>query len=150
MMQYHLKIGTRDYIVDVGDISAGKAQVSVNSKIYDIEIKTDETVTPPEQSSMPVRKRQDHGAVPEKPKPAAPRAETPAGAPGSVLAPIPGLILDVKVAVGDSVTAGQTVATMEAMKMENDLTTKTGGTVTKILVQKGSEVATGDVIMTIG
>jgi biotin carboxyl carrier protein len=66
-----------------------------------------------------------------------------------VAAPIPGLIVKINVAVGDSVTAGQTVAIMEAMKMENNLTCAVSGTVQEIRVQKGSEVATGDVIMII-
>jgi biotin carboxyl carrier protein len=67
-----------------------------------------------------------------------------------VVAPIPGLILDIKVAAGDSVSAGQVVAVMEAMKMENNLVSNVSGTVQEIRVQKGAEVSTGDVIMLIG
>jgi biotin carboxyl carrier protein len=65
-------------------------------------------------------------------------------------APIPGLILDIKVTVGESVVAGQSVATIEAMKMENSLTSTVSGTVKEIRVQKGAQVATGDVVMIIG
>ena len=65
-------------------------------------------------------------------------------------APIPGLVLDIKVAVGDKVSAGQVVAVMEAMKMENNLISSVSGTVQEIRVQKGAEVSTGDVIMLIG
>ncbi len=56
----------------------------------------------------------------------------------------------VKVNVGDQVKAGQTVAVMEAMKMENEVISTVAGTVKDIRVQKGSELATGDVIMIIG
>ena len=84
-----------------------------------------------------------HGRAQAAPKPAAVMGA------GTVTAPIPGLILRINVAVGDAVTAGQTVAVMEAMKMENNLTSAVSGTVQEIRVQKGSEVATGDVIMII-
>jgi glutaconyl-CoA/methylmalonyl-CoA decarboxylase subunit gamma len=67
-----------------------------------------------------------------------------------ILAPIPGLILDVKVAVGETITAGQTVAIIEAMKMENSIASHVAGQVKAIRVQKGSQVSTRDVIMTIG
>jgi biotin carboxyl carrier protein len=66
-----------------------------------------------------------------------------------VLAPIPGQILDIKIRVGETVQAGQTVATMEAMKMENNIVSNIDGTVQEIRVQKDSEVATGDVIMVV-
>ncbi|MFH1157195.1 MAG: biotin/lipoyl-containing protein [Pseudomonadota bacterium] len=164
-MQYHLKIGTRNYTVEVGGINAGSAQVSVDSIVYDVEIKTGDSpaslpgavvrravpsrpAAPPVPSSRPVRKPAAPSAT-ARPEPAGSRTDT-ASEPGSVLAPIPGLILEIKVAVGDAVAVGQIVATMEAMKMENNLTSRASGKVTKILAQKGSEVATGDVIMTIG
>jgi biotin carboxyl carrier protein len=60
------------------------------------------------------------------------------------------LILEVLVRVGDAVAAGQVVAKMEAMKMENNITCTTAGTVRDIRVQKGAEVATGDTLMIIG
>jgi biotin carboxyl carrier protein len=69
---------------------------------------------------------------------------------GEIIAPIPGRIMDVKVKFGDPVTKGQTVATMEAMKMENNIISTIDGVVQEIRVQKDSEVATGEVIMIIG
>jgi glutaconyl-CoA/methylmalonyl-CoA decarboxylase subunit gamma len=67
-----------------------------------------------------------------------------------ILVPIPGLILEVTVVIGETVTAGQTVAIIEAMKMENSITAHMSGTVRDIRVQKGSQVSTRDVIMIIG
>ena len=58
--------------------------------------------------------------------------------------------MDVKVKVGDSVTKGQTLATMEAMKMENNIVSTMDGIVQEVRVQKDSEVATDQVIMIIG
>ena len=68
----------------------------------------------------------------------------------NVTAPMVGKIVDIKVKVGDRVQEDDEVAVMEAMKMENDLVSKFTGTVTKILVRKGSEVSTGDILLTIG
>jgi biotin carboxyl carrier protein len=85
-----------------------------------------------------------------KPAPGAALNPAPAAKQGTVLAPIPGLIVLIAVQVGESVIAGQTVAVMEAMKMENNLVAQQSGRVLEILVQKGAEVATGDVIMHIG
>ena len=77
-------------------------------------------------------------------------ASRPAAGGGALLAPLPGVILEIRVKSGDTVAPGQVVAVMEAMKMENNLSVQTAGTVGEIRVQKGSEVATGDVIMIIG
>ena len=67
-----------------------------------------------------------------------------------MVAPIPGLILKINVKVGDAVSAGQVVAIMEAMKMENNISSNISGTVTAIRAGEGSQVTTGDVIMVIG
>jgi len=58
--------------------------------------------------------------------------------------------MDVKVKVGNQVAKGQTVATMEAMKMENNIASTLDGIVQEVRVRKDSEVATGEVIMIIG
>ena len=52
--------------------------------------------------------------------------------------------------VGDKVKAGQPVAILEAMKMENEIQAEVDGTVTAVSVQKGDHVALGDHIITIG
>ena len=64
-------------------------------------------------------------------------------------APMPGTILDVKAAVGDTVKAGQPIVILEAMKMENDIVAPADGKVTSILVKKGDSVNSGDVLATI-
>jgi biotin carboxyl carrier protein len=79
--------------------------------------------------------------------PAADMSPNPKG--GAVVAPIPGLILQIKVKVGDAVSAGQVVAIMEAMKMENNISSNIAGTVSAIRAGEGSQVNTGDVIMVI-
>ncbi len=69
---------------------------------------------------------------------------------GAVVAPIPGKIIQINVRVGEKVTAGQVVALMEAMKMENNLLSPMDGVVREIRAGKDADVATGDVVMIIG
>ena len=78
---------------------------------------------------------------------AAPAA--PAGAAGAVAvkAPMPGNILDVKVKAGDSVKAGDVLAILEAMKMENEIVAPQDGTVASVNVNKGDTVNSGDVLV---
>ncbi|WP_294149814.1 biotin/lipoyl-containing protein [uncultured Clostridium sp.] len=77
--------------------------------------------------------------------PAAPAAPAAAPAAGSttVEAPMPGKVLDVKVAVGQAVKYGTVVAIMEAMKMETEIVAPADGTVSQILVKAGDPVDTG-------
>ena len=67
----------------------------------------------------------------------------------TVTAPLPGRIIDIKVKVGDEVKAGQEVLVLEAMKMENAVTTDYSGKVKQILVQAGDTVATDAVLLEI-
>ena len=78
--------------------------------------------------------------------PAAPAAPAAAGAV-EVKAPMPGNILDVKVAAGASVKAGDVLVILEAMKMENEIVAPQDGTVASINVHKGDTVNSGDTLV---
>lgn len=82
-----------------------------------------------------------------QPAPAAAPAQKPAAGASAVTAPLPGTVTKVLVAVGQQVKAGETVLTMEAMKMENNITAETAGTVKAILVQPGAQVQSGDALV---
>ncbi|MDE6876646.1 MAG: acetyl-CoA carboxylase biotin carboxyl carrier protein subunit, partial [Alistipes sp.] len=62
----------------------------------------------------------------------------------------PGTVLAIKVAVGDTVAAGQTLVVLEAMKMENNIDAVSGGVVKEILIQQGATVMEGDSLIVIG
>ena len=74
------------------------------------------------------------------------RSAPPAG-PAPVIAPMPGLVVRINVAVGDTVTAGQGVLVMEAMKMENELRASAAATVKSIRVTQGTAVEKGTVLI---
>ena len=72
-----------------------------------------------------------------EPEVAAPVA---AGPKSVVVAPLPGRVISLKVKVGDKVAAGQEVVVLEAMKMENSISSDYAGTVVEILVAEGDNV----------
>ncbi len=73
--------------------------------------------------------------------PTAPAANIPSGPKKAVTSPMPGKILDIQVAVGDTVAKNQVIVILEAMKMENNITCEYAGTVADILVNVGDTVA---------
>ncbi|MDD3051809.1 MAG: pyruvate carboxylase subunit B [Candidatus Cloacimonetes bacterium] len=68
---------------------------------------------------------------------------------GSIVAPIPGMIVEYKKKIGDTVKAGETVIVLEAMKMFNNLESKVDGIVREIKYESGNSVAKGDVLCVI-
>lgn len=119
-----------------------KYNITVNGKAYEVVV--EEAGSAP--SAAPVYTA-PVTAAPAAPAPvAAPAAPAaPAGA-NAVTAPMPGTILEVKVAAGQAVKKGDVICVLEAMKMENDIPAPCDGTVASVCVQKGATVNAGDVI----
>ena len=146
MKEYKFKINGNDYIGAINSTTGNVADVTVNGVDYKVEI----------ENEMPAVQ-----AVPQTAAPAAKPAPTPvAAAPAPVVAkpagegkpvtsPLPGVIIEVSVKEGDTVAAGQKVAVLEAMKMENEIQSDRAGIVTKINVAKGDSVLEGAAIVTI-
>jgi acetyl/propionyl-CoA carboxylase alpha subunit len=80
-----------------------------------------------------------------------PRFELPGASvsSGSLLAPMPGVVLRVHVAEGERVAAGDPLVVLEAMKMEHTITATVGGVVTTVAVREAGQVRTGDVVAVI-
>ena len=125
-----------------------KFNVTVNGTSYEVEVEEIGGAAP--VISAPVAPAVA-APVPVAPAASAPKkADTaaPAGAQ-TISAPMPGTILKVLAAEGTTVTAGQPIVILEAMKMENELVAPKDGTVAKIYVSQGDTVGNGDAIAAI-
>ncbi len=137
MKEYKYKINGNLYNVAIGDIEDNIAHVEVNGTHYTVEMEKKPKAAPaPKPVVRPVA------------KPAAAPAATPVAKPAAsgksgIKSPLPGVILDIKVNVGDEVKKGQTVIILEAMKMENSINADKDGKVTAINVSKGESVLEG-------
>ncbi|GAB6011336.1 biotin/lipoyl-containing protein [Viscerimonas tarda] len=137
MKQFKYKINGKEYEVAVDKIEDAQAKVTVNGTSYDVELEKKEV----EESAPKI----------QRPVASASAASQPAGSTaGNIKSPLPGIIIDIKVNVGDEVAKGQTVAILEAMKMENNIAAPLAGKVTAINVAKGDSVLEGVVILAIG
>ena len=140
MKEYKYTINGNKYEVAINEVNDTTAKVTVNGTDYTVEWE------------KPVEEKPVVKVQPVAAKPAAPAtpAAKPAAAPVSgnaIKTPLPGVIIDVKVAVGDVVKKGQTVVVLEAMKMENNINADRDGKVVAIQVAKGDTVADGAVLV---
>ena len=119
--------------------------IKVNGKTYEVKVMGITEVEPVEVKTV-------KGSVPATPAaaPATKPAATPAAGANSIVSPMQGTILDIKVKVGDAVKAGQTVCILEAMKLENEIKANADGTVTEIKVSKGQSVSAKDPLIILG
>ena len=113
--------------------------ITVNGQVYDVTVE---------------EKKVDGqaAAAPKAPTPKAPAPKTPAARPAGnegaikVNSPMPGKILEVKAAVGQSVKRGEVLMILEAMKMENEIVAPEDGVIADIKVAAGSAVEAGDIL----
>jgi pyruvate carboxylase subunit B len=110
----------------VGERGArGRWRVHLHGRTHELEVVDERT--------MAIRELAGSGAVAAGPRP--------------VVAPMPGMVIKVEVAVGDVVRAGQGIVIVEAMKMENELRASAAGRVTRVHVQRGVAVGKDQVLV---
>lgn len=149
MKEYSFKINGNRYDVAVNSVSGNIADVTVNGVSYQVEMENASASAQTSAAPAPASAVQASSAPVQPASPApAPVSATGQGKP--VTSPLPGVIIDIKVKVGDTVKAGQTIAVLEAMKMENDIQAEWDGVVTAVNASKGDSVLEGAAIVTIG
>ncbi len=110
-------------------------KIKVADKVYEVEV---ESITEKEGTVVSQEKKET----------IAPKVAVQAGGI-KIESPMQGLIIEILVKVGDTVKAGDTVATLEAMKMENPIVAPQDGTITSITASKGDTVDGGDLLITL-
>jgi len=146
MKKFKFKINGNQYNAEVVSIEDNIAEIEINGTKYRVEVDKDmqPVKTPKLVRSVSVPSTDSHPAVAKTASP-----DGPKGA-GTIKSPLPGVVLDLFVKVGDNVKIGQRVLILEAMKMENNIEADKAGVVVSIGKNKGESVMEGDVLLTIG
>ncbi len=136
METYKVKSRNVEYKVTVVDKATGGGTVTIEDRQFHVEFIGSEANPAISQPLV---------------TPALGAIATPVAAvgDGTIVAPIPGVVVSIHVKVGDSVLVDQLVLKLEAMKMENEIASPISGIVKEIAVSEGSEPSTGQLLMTI-
>ena len=135
MRRYRLKVGEREFAIDVQEQTADRYAVSVGGEAYEVTLAEDAY-----PSAVSIAPRPTVALPPSRPA-------VTAGGKGALTAPMPGVILEVKVKAGDAVERGQPVAVLDAMKMHNTIASPQTGVVAEVLVAAGQTVDHGELIL---
>lgn len=149
MKQYKYKVNGAQYDVTIDSIVGNIAKVEVNGIPFEVEMQGSSLV----EEDLPTQVADETAAPAVAAAPAAVEAAPAAGAPGAgapVKAPLPGVVANILVSVGQAVKKGETVLVLEAMKMENNITAEADGKITGICVAAGDSVMEGTTLVTIG
>ena len=154
MKEFAFKLNGAEYKCAVEEIEAGKTKVTVNGKVYEVETEAAAPAAKPGASSQSNGKS---GLRLEGSQPAAaPKAEAKANSQEptangqQVKSPLPGSVIKVLVAEGQAVKKGDTLLTLESMKMENAIMAEVDGTVKQIAVTPGQNVMQDDLLIVLG
>lgn len=141
-----VQVNGKEYTVEVQDIHAAPLEMVIDGVSYTVDIEEEAPAAGVETPTVVKR------PTIAKPKPAAPVAAPAAaasGGSGDVRSPMPGVILDISVKVGDVIKKGDPLCALEAMKMKSAIRSPKDGTVSKVEVQNGAKVNHNDLLMVI-
>ena len=142
-MKIHVKIQEKIFTIKIGDIQARPIQAEVDGEIF--EVWPEETLIPSETSLTVSSTPQVAHPVP--PVESSGSSEIPSQKTSTVIAPIPGVIVEITAKIGDSVTYGQELCVLEAMKMKNSIRANRDGLIKKISIAIGDHVRQSQVLM---
>ena len=143
MKSYKFRINGNQYEVEVLEVDGNVARIEVNGTVYDVEMQREIPKVKTVVTAAPAQAKQVRETRPDS-------AKDPSGKPSDVRAPLPGVIIQVLVRPGDEVNAGQTVCTLETMKMENAIKAESAGKVTAVNITPGQSVLQDEVLIVIG
>ena len=142
MKQFKYTINGNVYKVTVNKLEDTLAEVEVNGIPYKVLMDK-----PAKKQVMTVKRPVQTHTASSAPQQAVTRPATVSGG-GSVKSPLPGVILDIDCNVGDAVKKGQKLLILEAMKMENTISSDRDGVIAEIKVSKGDSVLEGTELVT--
>ncbi len=139
-------VNGKPFLVEVDDLSASPMTVKVNGQPYLVDIEPVEAEQPPTGESTTALDTM----LPPPPVPAktAPPLHLVGATDQAVKAPMPGHIIEIAVKPGDEVSPGQTLCSLEAMKMKNAIRSPRAGIIASVEVALGQPVGSGDVLLT--
>lgn len=135
MRNFHLTINGKRYAVSVERGSGSNdLEITVDGQTHRVEVEEEEKAAP---------------AASPAPRPSAAHRPSPKAASvgGKILAPLPGVVLSVAVAPGDTARAGDTLLVLEAMKMENVIQADSDCVVQAVHVAKGDKVEASQLLL---
>jgi len=150
LKNYQLSINNNPYSVLIKEVTDTTITAEVNGEIHVVAVDNIQNVSPlmselaPEQPYSPQARQHQPVASSGEVQPAKPVANV-----GSVHTPIPGQIINISVAKGDKVLIGQKLMVLEAMKLENAITSTIDGTVKNIMISEGDVVHQGQLLIEI-
>ncbi len=153
MKSFKFTINGQAYDTTVEDLGNKKANVTVNGMSFEVALGEETTVAPEVKPAAPAAPVPAAPAAPKAapaPAPVAPAASAAPVAGAKVVSPLPGSIIKVLVSEGQAVKKGDTLLTLESMKMENAVAAEQDGTVKQICVTAGQTVMQDDVLIVLG
>jgi len=137
MKNFRFRIHENNYNVKIISHEEDIIELEVNGTSYSVKMQ-EGMVTKPKTPTMVLAKTR---------KPIEPFKVNPGSAKTKIVAPIPGIILSIDVKVGDTIKVGDRLLVLEAMKMENNITSEQSGVVSAVNVKVGQQVLQSELMI---
>lgn len=145
-MRMNVRIGDKTFQVRVGDPHARPIRVDVDGEVY--EVWPEDRQPSADAQSSAAAAPSISPAMPTIPTAGSASACPPEERETEVLAPIPGVIVELLVTPGEEVAYGQQLCVLEAMKMKNSIRAGRAGVIDRVLVAVGEQVSQNQALMT--
>lgn len=146
---FRLTVNDKTYDVEIGDLGRSTIEVSVDGEKFSVSLESDAPEM--DRGPVPVISMAHNPIAPPSaapsPKTKGPFSPSAAGDGKILTAPMPGVVLAVRVKVGDRVRRGEEVCLLESMKMELNILASADGVVRKVCVSVGQNVAHGAILV---